>query len=54
MAASTSLDGFSLTLGVDQDLQPTINLSKSVGGLSIYAAYDAADEGGKVGATLSF
>ena len=54
VAASTSLDGFSLTLGVDQDLQPTINLSKSVGGLSIYAAYDAADEGGKVGATLSF
>ena len=54
VAASTSLDGFSLSLGVDQDLQPTINLSKSVGGLSIYAAYDAADEGGKVGATLSF
>ncbi|MAV46750.1 MAG: hypothetical protein CBC49_008310 [Alphaproteobacteria bacterium TMED89] len=54
IAASTSLNGVGLSLGVDQDMQPTVNLSKSMGGLSIYAAYDAADEGGKVGATLSF
>ena len=54
VGASTSLNGFGLSLGVDQDMQPTVGLSKSMGGLSIYAGYDAADEGGKVGATLSF
>ncbi len=54
VGASTSLNGFGLSLGVDQDLQPTVGLSKSMGGLSVYAGYDAADEGGKVGATLSF
>jgi len=54
VSASTSLNGFGLSLGVDQDMQPTVNLSKSMGGLNIYAGYDAADEGGKLGATLSF
>jgi len=54
VSASTSLNGCGLSLGVDQDLQPTVSLSKSMGGLSIYAGYDAGDEGGKVGATLSF
>ena len=54
LAASTSLNGFGLSLGVDQDMEPTVSLSKSMGGLSLYAGYDAADEGGKVGATLSF
>ncbi len=54
VGASTSLNGFGLSLGVDQDMQPTVGLSKSMGGLSLYAGYDAADEGGKVGATLSF
>ena len=54
LAASTSLNGVGLSLGVDQDLQPTLSLSKSMGGLSLYAGYDAADQGGKVGATLSF
>ena len=54
IAASTSLNGFGLSLGVDQDMEPTVSLSKSMGGLSLYAGYDAADEGGKVGATLSF
>ena len=54
VAASTSLNGFGLSLGVDQDMEPTVSLSKSMGGLSLYAGYDAADEGGKVGATLSF
>ena len=52
--ASTSLNGFGLSLGVDQDMKPTVGLSKSMGGLSLYAGYDAADNGGKVGATLSF
>ena len=54
VSASTSLNGFGLSLGVDQDMQPTVGLTKSMGGLSIYAGYDAGDEGGKVGATLSF
>ena len=54
VSASTSLNGFGLSLGVDQDMEPTVSLSKSMGGLSLYAGYDAADEGGKVGATLSF
>ena len=54
VSASTSLNGFGLSLGVDQDLQPTVSLSKSMGGLSIYAGYDAGEEGGQVGATLSF
>ncbi len=54
LAASTSLNGVGLSLGVDQDLQPTLSLSKSMGGLSLYAGYDAADQGGAVGATLSF
>ena len=54
LAASTSLNGVGLSLGVDQDLQPTVNLSKSMGGLSLYAGYDASDEGGSIGAPLSF
>ncbi len=54
VGASTSLNGFGLSLGVDQDMQPTVGLTKSMGGLSLYAGYDAADEGGAVGATLSF
>ena len=54
IAASTSLNGFGLSLGVDQDMQPTVNLSKTMGGLNIYAGYDAGDEGGQVGASLSF
>jgi hypothetical protein len=54
ISASTSLNGFGLSLSVDQDLQPAVNVSKSMGGLSVYAGYDAGDEGGKVGATLSF
>lgn len=53
-SASTSLNDFALSIGVDQDMQPTVGLSRSMGGLNLYASYDAADEGGKVGATLSF
>ena len=54
VAASTSLNGFGLSIGLDQDMQPTVDLTKDLGGLSLYAGYDAADEGGKIGATLSF
>jgi len=54
VAASTSLNGFGLSIGLDQDMQPTVDVTKDLGGLSLYAGYDAADEGGKIGATLSF
>ena len=54
VGASTSLNGFGLSIGLDQDMQPTVDVTKDLGGLSLYAGYDAADEGGKIGATLSF
>jgi hypothetical protein len=54
VSASTALNGFGLAIGFDQDLQPTIGVDYDLGGLKLYAGYDAADEGGKVGATLSF
>ena len=54
VSATTALNGFGLASGFDQDLQPTIGVDYDLGGLKLYAGYDAADEGGKVGATLSF
>ena len=54
VSASTSMNGFGMKLGVDQDLKPELSVSYDVGGLNIYAGYDAADEGGKIGAKLSF
>jgi len=54
VSATTSLNGFGLAIGFDQDLQPAIGIDYDLGGLSLYAGYDAADEGGSVGATLSF
>ncbi|RPH15465.1 MAG: hypothetical protein CBC49_005165 [Alphaproteobacteria bacterium TMED89] len=54
VSASTALNGFGLAIGFDQDLQPTIGVDYDLGGLKLYAGYDAGDEGGKVGATLSF
>ena len=54
VSASTDLNGFGLSLGVDQDMKPTVGLSYDVGSMNIYAGYDAADNGGKVGAKLSF
>ena len=54
VSATTALNGFGLAIGFDQDLQPTIGVDYDLGGLKLYAGYDAADEGGKVGATLSF
>jgi hypothetical protein len=54
VAASTSLNGFGLSLGVDQDMKPTVGLSYALGSLNVYAGYDADDKGGKIGAKLSF
>ena len=54
VSASTALNGFGLAIGFDQDLQPTVGVNYDLGGLNLYAGYDAADQGGKVGATLSF
>ena len=54
VSATTSLNGFGLAIGFDQDLEPQIGVDYDLGGLSLYASYDADDEGGSVGATLSF
>ena len=54
VSASTALNGFGLALGFDQDLQPTVGVNYDLGGLKLYAGYDAGDQGGNVGATLSF
>jgi hypothetical protein len=54
VTASTSLNGFGLSIGVDQGLEPTVGLSYSLGALSLYAGYDASETGGTAGAKLSF
>ncbi|MDA9176435.1 hypothetical protein N9O95_05075 [Alphaproteobacteria bacterium] len=54
VTASTALNGFGLSLGFDEDLEPAVGVSYDLGGLSLYAGYDADDEGGNIGATLSF
>jgi hypothetical protein len=54
VGASTALNGFNLALGFDQDLEPTVGVSYDLGGLVLSAGYDAADQGGKLGAKLSF
>jgi hypothetical protein len=54
VAASTALNGFGLSLGFDQDLQPTVGVSYDLGGLVLSAGYDAGEEGGSIGAKLSF
>ena len=54
VSATTALNGFGLALGFDQDLEPTVGVSYDLGGLVLSAGYDAADKGGKLGATLSF
>ena len=54
VSASTSLNGFGLSIGFDEDLEPAIGLDYDLGGLTLYAGYDADDEGGEIGATLSF
>jgi len=54
VSASTSLNGFGLSIGFDEDLEPAIGVDYDLGGLTLYAGYDADDEGGSIGATLSF
>jgi hypothetical protein len=54
VGASTSLNGFGLSIGFDQGLQPSVGVSYSLGALGLSAGYSAADNGGKIGATLSF
>jgi hypothetical protein len=54
VSASTALNGFKLALGFDQDLEPTVGVSYDLGGLVLSAGYDAGDEGGSLGAKLSF
>ena len=54
VSASTALNGFGLAIGFDQDLEPTIGVDYDLGGLNLYAGYDADEEGGSIGATLSF
>ena len=54
VSASTSLNGFGLSIGFDQGLQPSVGVSYSLGALGLSAGYDASENGGKLGATLSF
>ena len=54
VSATTALNGYNLAIGFDQELQPTVGVEYDLGGLNLYANYDATDEGGSVGATLSF
>ena len=54
VSASTALNGFGLALGFTEALQPTVGVNYDLGGLNLYAGYDASEEGGSIGATLSF
>jgi len=54
VSASTALNGFGLSMGFDQDLQPTVGVNYDLGGLTLSAGYDAGEGGGSLGATLSF
>ena len=53
---STSLNGVGISVGLDEDLAWSIGASYSMGssGLNIYVNYSQADNGGKIGATMSF
>ena len=52
----TSLNGIALSVALDEDLDWSIGASYSLGGsgLNIYANYSQADNGGKIGAKMSF
>jgi len=54
VTASTALNGFGLSIGVDQDLEPTVGLSYDLGAMNVYAGYDASEGGGTAGVKLSF
>ena len=53
---STSLNGVSISVGLDEHLAWSIGASYAMGGsgLNIYANYSQADNGGKIGASMSF
>ena len=53
---STSLNGVGISVGLDENLAMSLGASYSMGGsgLSIYVKYSQADNGGKIGATMSF
>jgi len=53
---STSLNGVGISVSLNEDLAMTLGASYSMGGsgLNIYVKYSQADEGGKIGATMSF
>ena len=54
VGVTAALSGYNLAVGFDQDLQPTVGVAYDLGGLKLYGKYDAGDEGGSVGAMLSF
>lgn len=54
VSASTDLNGFGLSLSVDQDMKPKVGVSYDMDWINIYAGYSAAEQGGKIGAKLSF
>ena len=54
VGVTAALSGYNLAVGFDQDLQPTVGVDYDLGGLKLYGKYDAGDEEGSVGATLSF
>jgi hypothetical protein len=43
-----------VTLGFDNSFQPSVSVDYDLGGLNLYAYYDAGDAEGSVGATLAF
>ena len=49
VSASTALNGFGLALGFTEALQPTVGVNYDLGGLNLYAGYDASEEGGSIG-----
>ena len=53
---ATSLNGVAVSVGLDEDLAWSIGAAYSIGGsgLDIYVNYSQAEEGGTIGATMSF
>ncbi len=53
---STSLNGVAISVSLDENLAMSLGASYSMGnsGLTMYVNYSQADEGGKIGATMSF
>jgi hypothetical protein len=53
---STSLNGVGISVALDEDLAMTLGASYTMGnsGLTMYVNYSQADNGGKIGATMSF